>query len=809
MNIVAKPSLRAMTVGTVLMVAAFAVAMAPSDPSPLSVSTGLFELGGVQTADIRGDGNPLTGPDWAPFDDTTNMDGLFRGDGSIIDLYGGIAASFVADDLAQKSAVDKTTFSGAGGSNKNNDPITDWHWDSGNVPPKDDFANTYAYATTAMVVGEPHLIIYSGFERIAENGDSHIDIEFFQDLVSLDEEPPCNDPGPDPTPCDFVGTRTVGDIIISMDFLNGGAFGTMSIREWDGTEYVLVATLVGEGCILGDAVCGYNNGLEIDGGPWPNYDRHGKEIEMLPQNAFTELGVDVTALLGETPCISTIMGKTRSSQSFTAELKDFAGPSPFTVCGASIQIDPPLATNEVGDTHTFTVTVSKVIAGRSEPADDGTIVTVTLTPSNGAVLSDVVDDCASPGTIGGVCTVSFTSYSGGLVTGHAEADVEIGGLLTVHVETDGIPPNSGDAEKYFVDAFITINPPLDTNSIQETHTFTVEVQVDDGTGAGFQPVEDGTTVTVTLTSSAGALATDIVDNCASPGTVGGVCTVSFTSNTAGTVTGHASVTLTVGGILITRETDGSGSNSGDAIKHFVAGTLRWTKVDNAGRLQSGATFEVCRTHDYDSETYLMVDISDVCVTVLDNSPPDEDTDGGEFLLTGLRLGRYTIDETVAPPGYAEDPKVETVDLTLAIPDGEAYSAFVNQRPIIKITAFGYTNEPAGTPTDGVVSGTTVFTFKVKNFGGASATLDGGLVVTFSSSSSYFVCDGPGGSCEVDLTGISLAPGAEMTFTLTVTYTDAPDGTEVYGSLDVTYTLNGLTRTASGSPAEIMFTIQGD
>ena len=41
------------------------------------------------------------------------------------------------------------------------------------------------------------LIIYSGFERIAPEGDSHIDIEFFQNPVALDEAVPCNDPGTD------------------------------------------------------------------------------------------------------------------------------------------------------------------------------------------------------------------------------------------------------------------------------------------------------------------------------------------------------------------------------------------------------------------------------------------------------------------------------------------------------------------------------------------------------------------------------------------------------------------------------------
>src|SRR5436189_161210 len=146
---------------------------------------------------------------------------------------------------------------------------------------KDDFANGYAWATTSG----GHLVVFAGFERLDPSGDSHVDIEFFQDEVTLDEQPPCNDPGADATPCSFLGTRTAGDIVVSMDFLNGGGFGTLSIREWSGTAYVAVATLTGEGCNGADTICGFNNGGLIDGGPWPNYDRHGMERALAPRHS--------------------------------------------------------------------------------------------------------------------------------------------------------------------------------------------------------------------------------------------------------------------------------------------------------------------------------------------------------------------------------------------------------------------------------------------------------------------------------------------------------------------------------------------
>ncbi|MGH9149587.1 MAG: prealbumin-like fold domain-containing protein [Acidimicrobiales bacterium] len=783
--------------------------LAASGVAPVSAvhDDGLFEIGPAQAADILGDGAipDTSGPDWAD---------VFDGNGNLVGLgAGGVAAAFIIDDLAAKGATDGTTFSGAGGSNKNNDAVSTadcaqrvpplvgsacdiWQWDAGNVPAKDDLSNVYAYGAFDA---EGHLIIYAGVERLAPEGDSHVDIEFLSSQLALDEAVPCNDPGNDATPCKFNGVRTPGDVIVSMDYVQGGGIGEVHVREWNGTEYVEVGIAGGEGCFTGDDICVFNNGGLINGGPWKNYERGGAEITDLAQNAFTEFGIDVTALLGETPCLSTIMAKTRSSASFTAELKDFAGPAAFSICGAQIAIGPS-AVNEVGDPHTFTVNVDQKLGSTTSPAPDGTIVTVTLTPANGAVVNVSANTCAT-GTVGGACTVTFTSGTAGTVTGHAAADIVVANQ-TFHVETDGQGTNSGDALKRFVDAAITIDPD-DTNSVGESHTFTVAVTVDDGSAAGVTNAPDGTKPTVTLTDAGGAAAVVSANTCATPGTVNGACSVTFSSATAGTVTGHASVTLAVFGLSITRETDASGANSNDAVKTFVAGSLAWKKVDNAGALQGGATFEVCRTHNLNTGTGQFDDITDVCVSVVDNSAPDTDGDAGEFLLTGLRLGRYTVRETVAPAGFVADPDTVTRDLTLAAPIATISEAFVNNRPIVKLTEFGYTNAPNGTPTAGVTSGTTVFTAKIKNFGGAATALSGSLTVT--PNAGTVLCP----ASPVALTDPSLVPGEEVTFSVTCTYTAAADSTVVTASLISSYLTNGLSRTISGSPATISFTIQGD
>ena len=798
----------------------------------------LFELGPAENADILSDGNLANGPDWAApngiFDANRNPVGLAT--------FGGAAAAFLFDDTSQKGASDRTTFSGAGGSNKNNDPISDadcaarvppltgsacdtMHWDSGNVPSKDDLVNVYAYAKINPADG--HLIIYSGFERLDPNGDSHIDIEFLKDQVSLDEAVPCNDAGPDPTPCSFTGIRSVGDTIVSMDFVQGGGIGSISVHEWDGSEYIQVGLSGGEGCNAADTICAFNNGAAIDGGPWPNFDKTGNEITEIAQNGFTEFGVDITALEGETPCVSTIAGHTRSSQSFTAELKDFAGPTSFPICSAAISIAPD-DVNEVGQSHTFTVTASQVIGGVLSPAPDGTLVDVTLTNANGAVNSITANTCDDQGplphgTVNGTCDITFTSNSAGTVTGHAEADVVLGGE-PFHVATDGTGNNSGDAVKRFVDAQVDITPD-DVNSIGESHTFNVVVQQDDGLAAGapgdavsgFGPAPNGTTPDVTLTNSDGATNSISSNTCASPGTVNGSCSVTFTSQTAGTVTGHASVTFSVGGVSLTRATNGTGNNSGDAVKQFVAGSLAWTKVDNAGQLQGGATFEVCRTHNLDTSNGTFTDITpDVCVTVVDDTDLvlgpglDRDPSPGRFQLTDLRLGRYTVHETVAPPGFAPDPDTITIELTLANPDRTITTGFQNERPIVKITGFGYTNAADVTPppTSGIVSGTATYTVNLHNYGGAATTLsNSSLAVSAGGAGSGTLTCSP--ASPVTLAGSVPAGGNLGPVTVACDYADMADLAEITAVLNVKYTTNGLERTASGSPATITFTVQAD
>jgi uncharacterized repeat protein (TIGR01451 family) len=281
-----------------------------------------------------------------------------------------------------------------------------------------------------------------------------------------------------------------------------------------------------------------------------------------------------------------------------------------------------------------------------------------------------------------------------------------------------------------------------TNGVGEPHTFTVTLMKDLDDGAGPIPAS-GEHVTVTLTDAGGAssqvnAASSTCDNAGANTDSNGKCTLVFTSNTAGTVTGSATATLTLNGSPVTVTTDASGDNSGTAVKTFVDGTIKWLKHDGAGALLGGAVFTVCRTDNWDSDANSgaggYVNITDVCQDVSDDVsdtdntsafPTDRDGTAGEFEIGGLILGKYTVKEKTAPTGYILDPDTESADLSTTTTSVTITTAFVNISPpaliITKVPDAAADTDPDGTVHPG---GTAVYKITVKNdvaAGGATAT----------------------------------------------------------------------------------------
>ena len=186
--------------------------------------------------------------------------------------------------------------------------------------------------------------------------------------------------------------------------------------------------------------------------------------------------------------------------------------------------------------------------------------------------------------------------------------------------------------------------------------------------------------------------------------------MTFTSDSPGTVTGRATMGLGFSGLTgtVTRTTDGTAANSGAAVKDFVDGSLTWHKVDQSGAPLGGAHFEVCRTHDYSSDTKVHTALAQpACFSVLDNSGqagytgPYTDATAGTLKAIALAMGTYSVRETAAPTGYSFDPALTRTATLETLPatarHGRITTAFVNTQlyKMIVLTCNQVTNELVG------------------------------------------------------------------------------------------------------------------
>jgi hypothetical protein len=248
------------------------------------------------------------------------------------------AASFKVDPLSADVTTcgtgDPTVYTGAG-SETNGSLLSSDTFSTGSTPNKDDLSNVYAAAHVDGAVNE----VFFGAERVINNGDSHIDFEFLQSTVTI------------PNACSgsFSGHRTQGDFLLAVDFTSGGTFGGIQLYKWlcdAGNGGLTNHTKDGQVCdppANGKSVPHYestgtnaarlivNAGTAPIGcGGWVCRNPDGTPTLTLAQNELMEGGIDL-AQLGFTGCISTFLPHTRSSQSFTATLKDFEV-IPFNTC---------------------------------------------------------------------------------------------------------------------------------------------------------------------------------------------------------------------------------------------------------------------------------------------------------------------------------------------------------------------------------------------------------------------------------------------------------------------------------------------
>ena len=237
--------------------------------------------------------------------------------------------------------------------------------------------------------------------------------------------------------------------------------------------------------------------------------------------------------------------------------------------------------HQVGDVLHYTYVVTNTgnvrLAGTVTVTDDKTTVTCPALSTIGNH-----DDFLDPGEAL-TCTATYTVK---------QSDIDAGKVTNTASALVGGTGSSGASVTVpfaKVDANIQVGPSA-TNPVGATHTFTAHVNVNSGPG-GFVNAPAGTPISFTIDSGPGTFTSP--NPCTTSGATGS-CTITLVSNTTGTTVVSAHTTLSVGGVSLTRNTDGTGGSSGPATKMWAAATVR-TDIMGSGASRRSPPAPSCTT----------------------------------------------------------------------------------------------------------------------------------------------------------------------------------------------------------------------
>jgi hypothetical protein len=332
--------------------------------APLDTVTSVIELDG----DISD--NPAGAPDdW----DTINCDG-----GTAL-----VKSGVIFDGLGA------TIFTGGG--SKDPEQLGSWKHKNGSVPDKDELINSYA----AKYVGQNgDDILAFGADRYSNDGTAFMGFWFFTNSVFATSDGKFRS---GPLATDPLASHSLGDVLVLIEFTQGGSVATAKVFEWvgsggseqGGTLNDITGTAPA-GSVLSDS----NASAQVIPGTcsaWQHDPKTGPD-GTIQVNSFFEGAINLSAFPAlSNACFSSFLAETRSSSSVTATLKDF-------VLG---QLDtcPDISITKVADdtdicagtptTYTYTVTNPTTFNLSATVVDDNE------TPANTADDLDVTSNCAT------------------------------------------------------------------------------------------------------------------------------------------------------------------------------------------------------------------------------------------------------------------------------------------------------------------------------------------------------------------------------------------------------------------------------
>ena len=196
--------------------------------------------------------------------------------------------------------------------------------ESGGIPPNKSDLSWFGIYVEQDPPAPPDGFLELFWSRIQDpSGTTNMDFELNQKFCETDGTG-CSTNGVTPQ-------RTVGDILITYDLSRGGTQATISIRRWTGTQWGPAETL------NNTEARGTISSTEIAESPLVTTKNPDGSLD---PRTFGEAVVSFDALFGENQCgaFGSAYLKSRSSDSFTAALKDFVPPERVDVsnCPAAL-----------------------------------------------------------------------------------------------------------------------------------------------------------------------------------------------------------------------------------------------------------------------------------------------------------------------------------------------------------------------------------------------------------------------------------------------------------------------------------------
>ncbi|TDE29944.1 hypothetical protein E0I61_08230, partial [Flavobacterium ranwuense] len=316
-------------------------------------------------------------------------------------------------------------------SNKINDNPNTYTWGAGSSPPKNEIQNTGAHfsygdpgvtggvsidgltfvsGTSGPGVATDLWALFAG-DRQVTNGSSYIDFEFLQAPLTITGatfgavDPttgvaPITGGSGGFTTLGTQGGRTVGDVLVTIEFTQGGGDATVVIRKWEaiaggGYEYVVHpnSEFLGEIYIT--------NNFSTTTVP---FDTYGTFPGVYAPNQWAEGAINLTQVFAanSNPCftLSTLFIRTRSSGNSTqSELKDFPG--------APVQLNLDFTPNaNAGADKVLTCTTTSIALSGSSTTSGGTFSWVA---SNGGNIVSGANTATPIVNATGTYTLTVTS----------------------------------------------------------------------------------------------------------------------------------------------------------------------------------------------------------------------------------------------------------------------------------------------------------------------------------------------------------------------------------------------------------------